>query len=125
MVLDQVYKLRKEAFVMWWVPLLSILDFSILQLLFFFLWPHSSLFLIQRHGPPLGLESTRSLLLCFLWVLKNAKQSVLKTWWTELPIERLAKLLDILLLAVSNFEYKVGTSLCITFILFLICIQAH
>ncbi|RUS71322.1 hypothetical protein EGW08_020919, partial [Elysia chlorotica] len=60
----------------------------------------------KRHRPALGLESTRSLLLCFLWVLKNTKQSVLKTWWMELPIDRLAKLLELLFLAVSNFEYK-------------------
>ncbi|BFY99508.1 hypothetical protein BsWGS_02548 [Bradybaena similaris] len=55
---------------------------------------------------PLGLESTRNLLLCFLWVLKNAKQSLLKSWWSELPITKLASLLEVLFLAVSNFEYK-------------------
>ncbi|GFN96684.1 dedicator of cytokinesis protein 7-like [Plakobranchus ocellatus] len=60
----------------------------------------------KRHRPVLSLESTRSLLLCFLWVLKNAKPSVLKTWWSDLPIDRLAKLLEILFLSVSNFEYK-------------------
>ncbi|XP_059178065.1 dedicator of cytokinesis protein 7-like isoform X2 [Physella acuta] len=55
---------------------------------------------------PLSLESTRSLLMCFLWVLKNAKQSQLKSWWSDLPIAKLADLLQVLFLAVSNFEYK-------------------
>ncbi|XP_055884538.1 dedicator of cytokinesis protein 7-like isoform X6 [Biomphalaria glabrata] len=55
---------------------------------------------------PLSPESSRSLLLCFLWVLKNAKQSQLKSWWSELPLNKLANLLEVLYLAVSNFEYK-------------------
>ena len=52
-------------------------------------------------------EATRNLLMCFLWVLKNSEQTFLRHWWSELPINRLAHILEVLYLAVSNFEYKV------------------
>ena len=57
----------------------------------------------------LSAESTRNLLLCFLWVVKNMDQRVLRQWWADLPAPRLAQLLDVLYLAISNFEYKVGS----------------
>ncbi|XP_005089591.1 dedicator of cytokinesis protein 7 isoform X1 [Aplysia californica] len=60
----------------------------------------------KNRKTPLSLELTRSLLACFLWVLKNSKQSLLRNWWSELPITRLASLLEVLYLAVSNFEYR-------------------
>ena len=43
----------------------------------------------QTKGPiVLKEQTTRNLLLCFLWVLKNVEKSVLKQWWTELPHNR-------------------------------------
>ena len=36
----------------------------------------------------LGPDSTRSLLLCFLWVLHNIEPTLLGHWWSTLPISR-------------------------------------
>uniref|UniRef100_A0A8C7F1M0 Dedicator of cytokinesis 7 n=1 Tax=Oncorhynchus kisutch TaxID=8019 RepID=A0A8C7F1M0_ONCKI len=52
-------------------------------------------------------ESSRSLLICLLWVLKNADQCVLQKWFTDLSVSQLNRLLDMLFLCVSCFEYKV------------------
>lgn len=46
--------------------------------------------------------------MCFLWVLKNSEQSFLRQWWNDLPMNRLGRILEVLYLGVSNFEYKVG-----------------
>ncbi|XP_041359192.1 dedicator of cytokinesis protein 7-like isoform X2 [Gigantopelta aegis] len=54
----------------------------------------------------LSADSTQNLLICFLWVLKNADHSVLKHWWSELPMTKLSPLLEVIYYAVSNFEYK-------------------
>ncbi|XP_044286438.1 dedicator of cytokinesis protein 7 isoform X1 [Varanus komodoensis] len=51
-------------------------------------------------------ESSRSLLICLLWVLKNADESVLQKWFTDLSVLQLNRLLDLLYLCVSCFEYK-------------------
>uniref|UniRef100_A0A8C7CGX3 Dedicator of cytokinesis 7 n=1 Tax=Oncorhynchus kisutch TaxID=8019 RepID=A0A8C7CGX3_ONCKI len=51
-------------------------------------------------------ESSRSLLICLLWVLKNADQCVLQKWFTDLSVSQLNRLLDMLFLCVSCFEYK-------------------
>lgn len=56
---------------------------------------------------PINQESTRNLMMCFLWVLKNADHASLRHWWSELPINKLARILEILYLVISNFEYKV------------------
>ena len=52
-------------------------------------------------------KTTRNLLICVLWVLKNVEKSVLKQWWTELPTHRLLTLLEILRITLSCFQYKV------------------
>uniref|UniRef100_A0A7N8XWC5 Dedicator of cytokinesis 7 n=1 Tax=Mastacembelus armatus TaxID=205130 RepID=A0A7N8XWC5_9TELE len=52
-------------------------------------------------------ESSRSLLICLLWVLKNADELVLQKWFTDLSVSQLNRLLDLLHLCVSCFEYKV------------------
>uniref|UniRef100_A0A665UGT9 Dedicator of cytokinesis 7 n=1 Tax=Echeneis naucrates TaxID=173247 RepID=A0A665UGT9_ECHNA len=52
-------------------------------------------------------ESSRSLLICLLWVLKNADELVLQKWFTDLSVSQLNRLLDLLYLCVSCFEYKV------------------
>nr|XP_022315801.1 dedicator of cytokinesis protein 7-like isoform X2 [Crassostrea virginica] len=55
---------------------------------------------------PLSTESTRNLLICFLWVIKNADESVVRQWWSELNVNVLAQILDVLYFCISNFEYK-------------------
>ncbi|XP_052775389.1 dedicator of cytokinesis protein 7-like isoform X2 [Mya arenaria] len=54
----------------------------------------------------LNAEDSRNLLICFTWVLKNVDKSVLRTWWTDMPINRLNCILEIIYYAVSNFEYR-------------------
>ncbi|KAG1678326.1 Dedicator of cytokinesis protein 7 [Nymphon striatum] len=55
----------------------------------------------------LNAETTRNLLACFLWVLKNVDDYVLTDCWIELPLHRLHQLLEVLYISVSCFEYKV------------------
>uniref|UniRef100_A0A674KH37 Dedicator of cytokinesis protein 7 n=1 Tax=Terrapene triunguis TaxID=2587831 RepID=A0A674KH37_9SAUR len=57
---------------------------------------------VQKYSP-----SDRSLLICLLWVLRNADESVLQKWFTDLSVLQLNRLLDLLYLCVSCFEYKV------------------
>jgi len=61
----------------------------------------------RQHGS-FSAESSRSLLICLLWVLKNADEMVLQKWFTDLSVSQLNRLLDLLYLCVSCFEYKVG-----------------
>lgn len=55
----------------------------------------------------LGPVSTRNLLICLLWVLKNVDEELLSQWWNSLSITRLNLLISVLDLCVSCFEYKV------------------
>ncbi|XP_071010793.1 dedicator of cytokinesis protein 7 isoform X13 [Oncorhynchus clarkii lewisi] len=59
----------------------------------------------RQHGTFSG-ESSRSLLICLLWVLKNADECVLQKWFSDLSVSQLNRLLDMLYLCVSCFEYK-------------------
>ncbi|XP_053549634.1 dedicator of cytokinesis protein 7 isoform X7 [Bombina bombina] len=59
-----------------------------------------------RQHSTFSAESSRSLLICLLWVLKNADEVVLQKWFTDLSILQLNRLLDLLYLCVSCFEYK-------------------
>uniref|UniRef100_H3DL65 Dedicator of cytokinesis 7 n=1 Tax=Tetraodon nigroviridis TaxID=99883 RepID=H3DL65_TETNG len=59
----------------------------------------------RQHGS-FTAESSRSLLICLLWVLKNADEMVLQKWFTDLSVSQLNRLLDLLFLCVSCFEYK-------------------
>lgn len=56
----------------------------------------------------LGPVSTRNLLICFLWVLKNIDTELLNLWWNSLSTTRLNLLINVLDLCVSCFEYKVS-----------------
>uniref|UniRef100_A0A4W3ICG8 Dedicator of cytokinesis 7 n=1 Tax=Callorhinchus milii TaxID=7868 RepID=A0A4W3ICG8_CALMI len=56
-------------------------------------------------------ESSRSLLICLLWVLRNADVGVLHRWVGELSVPQLNRVLELLDLCVSCFEYKVWGSL--------------
>uniref|UniRef100_A0A8C4YT78 Dedicator of cytokinesis 7 n=1 Tax=Gopherus evgoodei TaxID=1825980 RepID=A0A8C4YT78_9SAUR len=60
-----------------------------------------------RQHSTFSAESSRSLLICLLWVLRNADESVLQKWFTDLSVLQLNRLLDLLYLCVSCFEYKV------------------
>uniref|UniRef100_A0A8C3QEE4 Uncharacterized protein n=1 Tax=Geospiza parvula TaxID=87175 RepID=A0A8C3QEE4_GEOPR len=61
---------------------------------------------LTRQHSTFSTESSRSLLICLLWVLKNADESVLQKWFTDLSVLQLNRLLDLLYLCVSCFEYK-------------------
>ncbi|KAM5192638.1 dedicator of cytokinesis protein 8 [Mantella aurantiaca] len=54
----------------------------------------------------LSPESTRNLLTCFLWIMKNAEQSVIQKWLAYLTPLQLNRILDLLYMCVSCFEYK-------------------
>nr|XP_033779445.1 dedicator of cytokinesis protein 6 isoform X3 [Geotrypetes seraphini] len=54
----------------------------------------------------LSAECSRILLLCLLWVLKNADEEVLETWFSDLSTLQVGRLLDLMDLCVSCFEYK-------------------
>uniref|UniRef100_A0A8C2ZUK8 Dedicator of cytokinesis 8 n=1 Tax=Cyclopterus lumpus TaxID=8103 RepID=A0A8C2ZUK8_CYCLU len=49
----------------------------------------------------------RHLLACFLWVMKNADRSLIQRWTVDLPHSQLNKLLELLTICVSCFEYGV------------------
>uniref|UniRef100_A0A8C7S863 Dedicator of cytokinesis 7 n=1 Tax=Oncorhynchus mykiss TaxID=8022 RepID=A0A8C7S863_ONCMY len=86
--------------------------FSLIFSLFFFLSlslntppPPPPLQASRQHGT-FSAESSRSLLICLLWVLKNADECVLQKWFSDLSVSQLNRLLDMLYLCVSCFEYK-------------------
>lgn len=72
--------------------------------------PGSCLQASRQHGS-FSAESSRSLLICLLWVLKNADELVLQKWFTDLSVSQLNRLLDLLYLCVSCFEYKVTSAI--------------
>uniref|UniRef100_A0A452HAK3 Dedicator of cytokinesis 8 n=1 Tax=Gopherus agassizii TaxID=38772 RepID=A0A452HAK3_9SAUR len=55
----------------------------------------------------LSPDTTRNLLICFLWIMKNAEQSLIRKWIADLPSMQLNRILDLLFICVSCFEYKV------------------
>uniref|UniRef100_F6RV63 Dedicator of cytokinesis 8 n=1 Tax=Callithrix jacchus TaxID=9483 RepID=F6RV63_CALJA len=54
----------------------------------------------------LSADTTRSLMICFLWIMKNADQSLIRKWIADLPSVQLNRILDILFICVFCFEYK-------------------
>ncbi|XP_053555956.1 dedicator of cytokinesis protein 8 [Bombina bombina] len=54
----------------------------------------------------LSADCTRNLLTCFLWIMKNADQSVIHKWFAYMSTLQLNKVLDLLFICVSCFEYK-------------------
>ncbi|CAI5786814.1 of cytokinesis 8 isoform X1 [Podarcis lilfordi] len=54
----------------------------------------------------LSPETTRHLLICFLWIMKNADQNLIQKWVADLPSTQLNRILDVLYICVSGFEYK-------------------
>uniref|UniRef100_A0A8C3JT96 Dedicator of cytokinesis 8 n=1 Tax=Calidris pygmaea TaxID=425635 RepID=A0A8C3JT96_9CHAR len=51
-------------------------------------------------------DTTRNLLICFLWIMKNADQNLIQKWIADLPSMQLNRILDLLFICVSCFEYK-------------------
>ncbi len=78
---------------------------------------------LPKMGGPIILreQTTRHLLICFLWVLKNVDKSLLKQWWIELPHNRLQTLLEVLRITLSCFQYKVS-SIHFPFVLQQLCV---
>ncbi|XP_072005660.1 dedicator of cytokinesis protein 6 isoform X3 [Engystomops pustulosus] len=60
----------------------------------------------HRPGSALSAESSRNLLVCALWVLKNAEQDCLHRWFSSLSVIQLTRVLELLSLCVSCFQYK-------------------
>ncbi|NXD26640.1 DOCK8 protein, partial [Spelaeornis formosus] len=59
-----------------------------------------------RQSATLGPDTTRNLLICFLWIMKNADQNLIQKWISDLPSMQLNRILDLLFICVSCFEYK-------------------
>ncbi|KAK7862685.1 hypothetical protein R5R35_000927 [Gryllus longicercus] len=68
--------------------------------------PEQSMPFQQSWKCALSSETTRNLLICFLWVIKNVNNNLLKHWWMELSSQRLQQLLEVLNICISCFEYK-------------------
>ncbi|XP_068201997.1 dedicator of cytokinesis protein 7 isoform X2 [Palaemon carinicauda] len=60
----------------------------------------------QQRKCPLGSSTTRNMLMCLLWVMRNVDDVNLRHTLSDLPYNRLHQLLDVLYIAVSCFEYK-------------------
>ncbi|XP_071486500.1 dedicator of cytokinesis protein 7-like [Diadema antillarum] len=54
----------------------------------------------------LSEESTRDLLMCFIWVVKNVEPRTLQEIWASQRPQRVTKMLDILFFCIYSFEYK-------------------
>uniref|UniRef100_A0A8C5RNU3 DOCKER domain-containing protein n=1 Tax=Laticauda laticaudata TaxID=8630 RepID=A0A8C5RNU3_LATLA len=54
----------------------------------------------------LSPETTRHLLICFLWIMKNADQNLIQKWIADLSSLQLNRILDLLFICVSGFEYR-------------------
>lgn len=61
--------------------------------------------------------------MCFLWVLKNADAALLERWVSDLSVLQINRLLDLLHLCISCFEYKVKYSLR-SFVLVFLCLRS-
>uniref|UniRef100_A0A671S093 Dedicator of cytokinesis protein 7-like n=1 Tax=Sinocyclocheilus anshuiensis TaxID=1608454 RepID=A0A671S093_9TELE len=59
-----------------------------------------------RQCSALSTECSRMLLVCFLWVLKNTDAGLLERWVSDLSVPQINRLLDLLHLCLSCFEYK-------------------
>uniref|UniRef100_A0A914X6L0 Dedicator of cytokinesis protein 7 n=1 Tax=Plectus sambesii TaxID=2011161 RepID=A0A914X6L0_9BILA len=60
----------------------------------------------QTRRPTLTFDTTRQLLACFCWTLKNMDRQVLRHWLRDLSPNRVGQFLDVLQLCISCFEYK-------------------
>ncbi|KAJ8040484.1 Dedicator of cytokinesis protein 7 [Holothuria leucospilota] len=51
-------------------------------------------------------ESTKDLLICFMWVIKNVDPATLQQWFGTITLQRLNQLLDLFFFSICAFEYK-------------------
>lgn len=56
----------------------------------------------------LAADTSRHLLVCFLWVMKNADKNLIQRWTVDMPPSQLNKLLELLTICLSCFEYRVS-----------------
>ncbi|KAM4616568.1 dedicator of cytokinesis protein 8 isoform 2-T2 [Polymixia lowei] len=54
----------------------------------------------------LAADTSRHLLVCFLWVMKNAERSLIQRWTADMPTSQLNRLLELLTICISCFEYR-------------------
>ncbi|XP_056152523.1 dedicator of cytokinesis protein 8 [Lampris incognitus] len=54
----------------------------------------------------LAADTSRHLLVCLLWVMKNTERSLIQRWTADMPSSQLNKLLELLTICVSCFEYR-------------------
>uniref|UniRef100_A0A8C1T9G2 Dedicator of cytokinesis 8 n=1 Tax=Cyprinus carpio TaxID=7962 RepID=A0A8C1T9G2_CYPCA len=54
----------------------------------------------------LTAETSRNLLMCFLWIIKNADQNLIQRWTVDIPSSQLSRLLELLTICISCFEYR-------------------
>ncbi|XP_065103282.1 dedicator of cytokinesis protein 8 isoform X2 [Paramisgurnus dabryanus] len=54
----------------------------------------------------LTAETSRNLLMCFLWIIKNADQNLIQRWTVDMPTSQLSRLLELLTICISCFEYR-------------------
>ncbi|KAL0186853.1 hypothetical protein M9458_018523, partial [Cirrhinus mrigala] len=54
----------------------------------------------------LTAETSRNLLMCFLWIIKNADQNLIQRWTVDMPSSQLSRLLELLAICISCFEYR-------------------
>ncbi|XDV48898.1 hypothetical protein PO909_018249 [Leuciscus waleckii] len=54
----------------------------------------------------LTAETSRNLLMCFLWIIKNADQNLIQRWTVDMPLSQLSRLLELLAICISCFEYR-------------------
>ncbi|KAM7416050.1 hypothetical protein PAMA_018225 [Pampus argenteus] len=54
----------------------------------------------------LAADTSRHLLVCFLWVMKNGDRSLIQRWTVDMSPSQLNKLLELLTICVSCFEYR-------------------
>ncbi|XP_062854998.1 dedicator of cytokinesis protein 8 [Trichomycterus rosablanca] len=59
-----------------------------------------------RSCSTLSAETSRNLLGCFLWIMKNTEQSLIQRWIVDIPPSQLSHLLELLTICVSCFEYR-------------------
>uniref|UniRef100_A0A671PLG4 Dedicator of cytokinesis protein 8-like n=1 Tax=Sinocyclocheilus anshuiensis TaxID=1608454 RepID=A0A671PLG4_9TELE len=52
----------------------------------------------------LTAETSRNLLMCFLWIIKNADQNLIQRWTVDVPSSQLSRLLELLAICISCFE---------------------
>ncbi|XP_076859733.1 dedicator of cytokinesis protein 8 isoform X2 [Brachyhypopomus gauderio] len=59
----------------------------------------------SKNCSTLTAEASRSLLACFLWVMKNSEQTLVQRWVADMPPAQLSRLLELLTICASCFEY--------------------